>query len=297
MVQSLKVGVVLLLLVAFAWGDPKLETTLEPTEAPFGTSLRYEVVLSVPKEQKFEPPAADSVEFEGFEIRDAYVTELPPTEGANRWRYTFQLARYEPGTFVVEAPEWTIAEGEPALVGETKKVKLTGAKKLDSDQPGEIRGLKGPAWTPWPLWFYVAGLLALLLVFAVLRSLFRGLQSRLTREPEVIPLTPYEWAQKELDELDKAGLLDRDQTQLYSERLSDVLRGYLARQHQLPVLERTTSELLKVLRAAGFSDEKRRRIKGILELADLVKFAKRHPTSEEARAQLKETESLLEEER
>lgn len=290
----------ILLTLGLAHASPlvDVQTELEPRKAPFGTSLNYEVVLTVPGSVEFNPPEAEKIEFEEFEVRDAFVTELPPTESARKWRYSFRLARYEPGKFTIVPPSWSFEiDGRDLQVeGEPVEVELQGVEPLESDKPGEIRGLKPHARTPIPLIFYVLGILALILTGAVLRRLTRAfLEKRAQGPPEVI-LTPYEWAHQQLGQLEEAGLLGRGQTQLFSERLADILRGYLARRHRLPVLERTTSELVKVLKEAQFPEEKRKRIRGILELADLVKFAKREPTEPEAQEQLSQTTRLLEEE-
>ncbi len=294
------VALVSLLLVSAAVAGPlvDVDTKLEPQKAPFGTSLSYEVVLTVPKKVKFEPPEAESIEFDEFEVRDAFVTELPPTETARKWRYSFRLARYEPGRFTVVPPTWKFEKDgrDLEVEGEPLEVELVGVEPLESDKPGEIRGLKPHARTPIPLIFYLLGVAALILVGWVLRGVVRGLMERRSKAPPEVVLTPYQWAHAQLEQLEEAGLLARGQTQLFSEKLADILRGYLARKHRLPVLERTTSELVKVLKEADFAEEKRKRIKGILELADLVKFAKREPTENEAREQLKQTSGLLEEE-
>jgi hypothetical protein len=78
------------------------------------------------------------------------------------------------------------------------------------------------------------------------------------------------------------------------EAVADALRAYLESADGIPALERTTTELLWSLPPRLSEGGLRRRVHEVLGEADLVKFAKLRPSSDEAEAYLGRALDLLE---
>lgn len=280
-------AIILMLTLAAQAAEPRLEAAVEPATAPFGTTLKVVLDLSVPETEAFEPPAPESIKFGKFEVRDGVLTPLPPEEGLTRYRYTFRLAYYEPGTQTI--PAVSLEVGEQTVESKPLEVELTGSTPLPNETPGEIRDLKPFQPIPIPPIVYLAGILAAGTLGALLWWAFKRLTQRPAAPPPP-PLPPREWALKELD-----ALADLPLEELV-ERLTEILRTYLARRYGIPVLERTTAELLTDLKQRDFSEELRRPVKSTLELGDLVKFAKVAPSREEALEEVQRTRQLIESE-
>jgi hypothetical protein len=61
-------------------------------------------------------------------------------------------------------------------------------------------------------------------------------------------------------------------------RLTEIIRNYIERQYRIPAMERTTDEILEAFRGVNQDDQLLDEMLGeLLELADLVKFAKENP--------------------
>ncbi len=294
---SLRHKALLFLLLSSVVGaaDFEVETELAPRTAPFGTTLKLTVDLSWKDPAQYTPVKPETLEFEDFEVRDAVFTPLPEQGGRQRGRYTFRLARYEPGEATVPSVGFTYQQGGADVTtwSEEVSVKLTGAKRLDSDKEGVIRDLKAFEPLPLPLWVYLLGLLlGAALVALVWKTLAWLLRPRPKASPP--PVSSHLKALARLKELEEERLFEQDRGQEFADRLSAILRSYLAERYRLPVLERTTSELVSILKEAAFTDGLRREVRSILGLADLVKFARREPTFEEGQASLAQTRALVE---
>jgi hypothetical protein len=124
-------------------------------------------------------------------------------------------------------------------------------------------------WWPW------LALLAAIIVAALLWWAWRRYKDR----PKA-PVDPYVRAQRELDRIERLGLLDNDRGREYLALFVDVSREYLAA--RVPAVRRsdTTSELLRAMQPReGIETELPR----LLERADMVKFARADISAEEAR--------------
>jgi hypothetical protein len=113
--------------------------------------------------------------------------------------------------------------------------------------------------------------------------------------PAPLPLSPYQLALADLDRIEHERLPEQGGVARHYEDIVDVLRGYLEAQEDLPARERTTQELLWALPPHLGHDGLRETLMGLLDDADLVKFARVVPSSESAKHFLERSRSLLHE--
>jgi hypothetical protein len=110
--------------------------------------------------------------------------------------------------------------------------------------------------------------------------------------PEPPPPDPYELAMARLSDIERKRWPDRDVARHYAE-ITDALRDYLEA-YAVPARERTTSELRWVLPDDALSRERESGFEAVFETADLVKFARSRPSTEEANAFTAAARDLLE---
>ncbi|MGC9150742.1 MAG: hypothetical protein ACP5F6_03145 [Microbacter sp.] len=95
-------------------------------------------------------------------------------------------------------------------------------------------------------------------------------------------LSPHEEALEALKEIERQKIWQQGREKEYFTQLTDVLRNYIERRFNIPALEMTSSDLLEEAKLIqkefpGAYDG----LKRVLQIADLVKFAKWHPMPEE----------------
>ncbi|MFO1462203.1 MAG: hypothetical protein U1F66_00330 [bacterium] len=135
---------------------------------------------------------------------------------------------------------------------------------------------------PWDLrWLWaLAASFVLIVVFLLLRSLWK--RPRKAKAAPAPPLTPLEAALKKLDELVQSRLVESGQVRRFYFGLSDLFREFIERELEIPACEATLEELRPKLRASPWLDsEQSREAIGLLELADMAKFAQFVPPREE----------------
>ena len=156
----------------------------------------------------------------------------------------------------------------------TEPVSLTVLSNLgEKPEEARLRAIQGifatrPLWLKYIPW--AAGLLVLLLVVSTLvwwHRRRRGKNSIKAMDP------PHIRAEKEIEELEGAGLFEKGHVKAYYFRFSEILRQYLESLRGFPAAEFTTEEI-----ATYIVKEQDRSLIPLLRQADLVKFADTVPT-------------------
>ena len=139
---------------------------------------------------------------------------------------------------------------------------------------------------PW----LILGLLALLIIaFGIYYLIKRKRKEPVFQFRPRIKLKPHEIALKALEQLRTKKLWQQGAVKQYYTELTDVIRDYLEARFAIPAMERTTFEILRDLRDTAEADEgSMELLKKILELADMVKFAKWKPAPDENNGSLDE---------
>ncbi len=135
--------------------------------------------------------------------------------------------------------------------------------------------IRGPLdWWPW-----AAGAAAVAAVGAAAYFLLR-------RRP-MPALAPDAWALEELRQLEAAALPTRSEFGHYYDELTRIVRHYIALRYEIPAQQQTTREFLGATAThTEFPSDETERLRVLLRLADLVKFACAQPTRAECEANL-----------
>lgn len=133
-----------------------------------------------------------------------------------------------------------------------------------------------------PTWVIFAGTFAALtLIGAIVWLILRS------RKESVPPKSPRERTLELLDRMeDEIELLSPYE---FSIRVSDVLRGYVSEQFNLPLTRQTSIEFLNAIRGAStFSEDDKALLTDFLDRCDLIKFARYEATTADSRLLLEE---------
>ncbi len=208
----------------------------------------------------------------------------------------FTLAAYRVGEYILDPVVIRyrkMGESEEKTV-QTNKLYLY-VRSVAGDIPQEdIRDVKDVV----PFVFRYSKIIIFVLVLAGLALgywAYRQLRKRfLSTESSSAPrLTPEEEALQNLVELFESDLLRKGLVKIYYLRLSEILKVYFERRYQILAVESTTAEILRDLPGRSFTPEMVEKIKYVLEMADLAKFAKGIPTATEVLQINRDAEAIV----
>lgn len=193
---------------------------------------------------------------------------------------SYTITSFDTGQYVIPQYELKTKTGTfktPELVLTISPVAVDTSKGVyDIKQPIQV----SYTWLEWlkDNWPKIAfPILAILVIIGVIVYLRK-------RPKKVVPVKPSEPEKPEhVVALDKLYALrdqklwQQDRTKEYYSEMSDVMRDYLERRYSIRANEQTTDEIFASLRYMDISEPDRAKLKQLLVLADLVKFAKEKP--------------------
>lgn len=97
------------------------------------------------------------------------------------------------------------------------------------------------------------------------------------KSPQVVIIPPHEIAINKLKELKEESLWQQGKIKIYQSRLTHIVREYIENAMSVPALEMTSGEIIHQLRHKSIEENLLTDLSNMLNIADLVKFAKGKP--------------------
>lgn len=192
---------------------------------------------------------------------------------------------------LIYIPGFELKAGEETYLTNPISIKIVDMP-VDTTQQA-ITDIKNVYQPPidWMFYLTIVGsiLLALLLLALVIYLVNKYLKSRKNKdtEPEPEPIDPrkaHEIAYEELEVLRQKQLWQSQQFKAYYTELTEILRRYISNRYAIDAMEQTSDDIISGFRRNKELKEKKEEIKllsDVLQVADLVKFAKWQPLPDE----------------
>jgi hypothetical protein len=175
--------------------------------------------------------------------------------------------------------------------------------KIDTTQMLRIFDVKSPIHTPWTFkefWqnyhWYIIGLLVLIILIVLIRYVYKRRKENRPFFKIAKPKEPaHIIALRKLNELKQNKLWQSGREKEYYSELTFIVREYIENRYDISAMERTSHQLLEVLKHSKVFDKERiPELVQILQLGDLAKFAKFKPLPDENDLSLKNAFSIVE---
>lgn len=111
--------------------------------------------------------------------------------------------------------------------------------------------------------------------------------------PPPISIPAHQVALTALKKLKAEQLWQKGEIKTYQSKLTHIIREYLENRYEIPALESTTDEIQRSLKKVDFDSSWKEKLTNILQVADLVKFAKAEPPADFHERVLQEAESFV----
>jgi len=253
---------------------------------PFGTRVQFPV-----------RPANDST----WTWNDWKLEKDVDTPAGVRHRVTAVALPFKTGSLILPGLAFRYQKaGDPAAQNGTfPSLTLPVVSVMPkSPQPPDIKGLKPvfqpPWWMTFPWWIVAVVLLLIGLIIWLVRRRKPGVTAAPERKAALIPAIPaHVEALAALDALVKDRLPERGLLVEHQTRLAAIVRRFLERRFGSPQPGYTTRELVAHLLANGLTSAEVERLRGLLRVSDLAKFARAEPPVETAKRTEGEARDLI----
>ena len=285
--KNLKIYMVAVLLVISWQGySQKTKAWAEPdtTAITIGDQIGVELGVRLNKEALLQWPQITDTLTGNIEVvkQSGIDTTFDADNIILKQRLT--ITSFDSGYFKVPSVNFLYRlKGDSAVftVGTNSFFLQVNTPEVDTAQP--FKTIVGPIEEPYTFGEIAPWVLLGLMALAAIAFLIFYLKKRKNNQPlfkaKPKPLPPPDVeAINKLEELKLARVWQSGKVKLYHSSLTDIMKNYLKRRFGFNAPEMTTDEIVSALADKLANDEALNKLRGTMQLADLVKFAKAQPT-------------------
>lgn len=276
------------LLISIQTNEEKISvsSSIEKSVMRIGDKIKYTITIDYDKSLKIEAPGS-AINLGYFEIKDYKIHSANEVNSRITEVYEYTISTYDTGEYII--PPFPVAYFETKdrsdfnyIEAPEQKIYVQSIFLNDSvvnADPRPIKGLKTvDREVNWWLWGLLGFTVLLILGFLIWYFKFRKVEEV---EKVITPLEAHEIAIRELVKIKDFSSDDLYEINQFYTKLSMILRRYLEHRFKFPALEQTTTELRSSLKEIDILENDYARLIELLPKADMVKFAKEVPPSEE----------------
>jgi hypothetical protein len=264
----------------------QLEASLDTNNILIGDQTGYRLQLLIPSGYRWEWPEVTDTLTKNVEIVSrSKVDTVLLGDDMLRISQQFTITSFDTGYYVI--PPFTIpfrtstpqvdediVESEPFLLN-------VFSIPIDPEQP--IKPIKGPIAVPLTFrelapWILLTLVFIGLLVYLLTRK--KKPATVVIKKPKP-KIAPHLKALRALDDLKKEKLWQQGMIKDYYSKLTGIVREYVEERFEVPAIESTTHDTIMLLGRKSIQNEALSLARDLLDLADLVKFAKAKPLPSE----------------
>lgn len=284
-------SILILLISVVAWAQPvRFSAEIDTNKILIGDQFTLQLKGEVAEGTNFQwPIIPDTVS--GLDFVDISKIDTLSKDGVWKLSQKLTLTSFDSG--YVAIPPLTLKAGNDEASSQAMAVAVE-FPQLSEEQ--DLYDIKEPLEPPFNWIPILIGVAIVLVLGAAIWFLLQWLKKRKNRvelTPEQM-LTPYEYAQLQMTEIEKEQLWQAGKIKEYYSRLTDVMRLYMERQMGINAMESTADELIEKMRGIRLPKELQERIDELIHLSALVKYAKEKPGVGQNESALKTVKAFLE---
>lgn len=272
MKQLIHIFLIGFLFIAQSQAQQPVQTVVDRSEILMGEEVRLGITVDAAVTDLIIFP--EELKFGALEVIESYPVDTIRENDRLRLFKQYGITQWDSGDYYV--PRLNILKNDLKLQSDSILVKVrevqvdTAKQKMfDIKAAIDIPDTRPTDWS-WLWW------LLLLIPLGIIIYLLTRKREKKTYEET---LQPYEWTRYRLTKLDDKQLIENKRAKEYYTELTYIIRKYMDSKVYGHALESTTGKLLGELktvmveRGMNITSTTERRLKEILERADLVKFA------------------------
>ena len=267
-----------------------VSNSIETSSIRIGEQFKYKLVIN-----ETENVILPKLALEGLEVVDSVKTDTIN----NQLIQKYILTGFDSGAYYI--PQQQVFIKNQAYLTDSLLVNVaTVAVDTTQIKKYPIKTIKKEPYVFDDFKVYIYLLIAALLIIGFWIYWF-VIRKRKTEEEEATyrALPPFEEAMYKLNELDEKLLWQNNKTKQYYSELTEIIRGYIERELNVPALEKTSDEIIATLtdfhsnESIRTSNDAIKKLKALFQEADLVKFAKSKPLAIEIEEDRRDVEAIL----
>ena len=264
----------------------EVNSAVDTSVITIGDRITYTITINHIAGMRVEQPGA-GVNLGQFEIKDYTIYDPEQKDGRIFLKYEYMISVFDTGSFTI--PPFPIAYFPTDSISDYKIIEASPiniyVQSVINDEQRELRDIKPPLAIPYDYFSLFSILAAVILLSAIgyFGYMFykrRKEKGYLLRPPEP-PRPAHEVALQALETLMTQELIEKGAIKQFYSELSEIVRRYIENRFFVPALEETSTEILIEMRSQDLNGNSYDKLHDLLQISDLVKFAKYKPEDNE----------------
>ncbi|NIG52719.1 hypothetical protein [Chitinophaga sp. Cy-1792] len=280
--------------------SPEVHAGVDTASIRIGEQVKLRLTATIPASQFNSarigfPIIPDSLEH--FEVVSRGSIDTSGDQQLKVLAQTFVLTSFDSGHWEIPPMRFEILKGGTSLTDSLYTAPVgvdVGTVAVDTTKAFRpIKSVQGAPWRFLDYWMeFAGGALAVLIIIGII--MYFATRKKKVPEVPTPTVSPFDLATQQLKTLKAEQLWQHGDVKQYYTRLTDILRTYFEHQFGIAALEQTTEELLQNIKPVTKLNQQRDKLRTLLTIADLAKFAKMEPTADEHEDCMRKAEEILE---
>jgi hypothetical protein len=257
--------------------QPAVKAATDKKQIIIGEPVELTLSATVPANAKITWFKTDTLPH--FEIIDKPATDTTLSSNIKAFTQKIVITSFDSGQWSI--PRLALQVNNQKLFTDSILITIAFAAFDEKQDYHDIKDIVEVEAKEYNYLQWIIGAAALLAIVLWLYFLYR---SKLTKQTgttkKIYTLPAFEQAVKQLKELQKQYNTNYNVKNYYS-GMNDVLRHYLERKTNWPVMQQTNMQLVQTVRKTAVSATLVNNLMDVLNVTDAVKFAKWHPQKED----------------
>lgn len=269
----------------FGWSqNVEAFAKLDTSAIMIGDQIGLELGISIPDAFLVVWPIYNDTINANIEIINKKPIDTSGLENGLRLTQHFTITSFDSGYFELPSFEFSFHhESDTVNFTTTANTLFLMVNTPVVDTAQAFKAIKGPVKEPYTFWeifpWVALGLAVIgLIVFAIWYIRKRRKNQPVFAGKPKPKLPPDVLAIQKLGELRLAKVWQQGRLKNYYTELTDIAREYFEGRYHFDAMEMTSDEIMKSLSNLSKNKEANEKMRNVLQLSDLVKFAKTHPT-------------------
>jgi hypothetical protein len=274
------------MLGSFAMGQKlSIETKIDTNKIAIGDQISLTYSILKENNTKIKLPVISQKLIDGIEIIGKAVIDSSSKKGSlEQISLKLTITSFDTGIYYIPPQPFVMIGTSPpdTILSKATYLEVVG---VAIDTTGTIRDIKGPEKVPVTIREILPYVVVLMATILIVLGIFYYFKKRKKEVKELLPEKPSEpafiTALRELDKIKSQKLWQQKQIKEYYTRITYVIRWYISKRFDILALEQTSDEILEHLNTLKLDQINFKNLENLLDLADIVKFAKGEPNPED----------------
>lgn len=256
-----------------------VRATIDSTQIWIGQQARITFEFSQQEGKYIRTPVFSDTIIGGLELVERAKSDtIKADNGTITVKQSYTVTSFEDTLLLI--PAFPFINGKDTAWSNQLSLKIIQPFVIDTTK-NEITDIKDVMKPDFSLWYYlkkalpwIGGVLLLAVIIFLLIKYLKKKNKEVDENPE-LKLPAWEVALSKLNKIKQEKLWQQNRHKEYHTELTDVLREYIERTYQIQAMEMTSDEIMSALSMLKSENKAAYQLlQQILNLADLIKFAK-----------------------